>query len=382
MSQPFFRSKIALVAYLTVLNIAVILGVQLAFGSGNSATAALKPTAPKSAVASQEEQVIALVTKASPAVVSIVAEQKSLTVTTDGNTAPTDIYEEAGRGTGFLVSADGMIVTNRHVAGDRSGKYTVYLADDRKFPAQILDIDPLNDLTLIKIDAKGLPYLEMAPTDDVRVGQTVIAIGNALGQYSNTVTLGILSGVNRSLDAADPRNGQVEQFAGMLQTDAAINSGNSGGPLIDSAGKVIGVNTAVERGGANLGFAIPAAEVRQALKSYAAYGSVARPRLGVRYVMLTPEIAKQEKLFVDYGAYVVADQGVPAVISGSPADAAGIHPRDVILEVNGVKIKDKQTLSKIIQGWGIGDRVKLKVQRTDVVLNLEATLDAHVPYGY
>jgi serine protease Do len=384
------QAKISLIVAITLLNLGLAVGVHLAFGSGTSADAALKPVAPKPQVVSEEERIIALVAKTSPAVVSILAEQKATNSTynvgSDGTITPdssaTGTYEESGRGTGFLVSADGMIVTNRHVVDDRSGKYTVFLADDRQFDASILDIDPVNDLALIRIDATGLPYLQVAPTDTERVGEDVVAIGNALGKYSNTVTRGILSGVNRSLEADDPRNGAVEQLDDMLQTDAAINSGNSGGPLLNSAGLVIGVNTAVETSGSDLGFAIPASEVRSDLSSYARYGSISHPRLGVRYVMVTPEVVKEDKLTVKYGALVTADPDLPAVVPNGPADKAGVKPNDIILEVDGKKLEGQWTLAKAIGARNIGDWVKLKVLHGDVTLNLSALLDAHLPYGY
>jgi serine protease Do len=390
MENTKHQAKISLIVAITLLNLGLAVGVHLAFGSGSSADAALKPVAPKPQIISEEDQIINLVSKSSPAVVSILAEQKATNSTynvgSDGTITPdssaTGTYQESGRGTGFLVSSDGMIITNRHVVSDRNGKYTVFLADDRQFDASILDIDPVNDLALIKIDATSLPYLQVSTTDTERVGETVIAIGNALGKYTNTVTRGILSGVNRSLDASDPRDGSIETLDDMLQTDAAINSGNSGGPLLNSAGLVIGVNTAVETSGSDLGFAIPVAEVRSDLSSYARYGSISHPRLGVRYVMITPDVAKENNLTVKYGALVQADPDQQAVVPGSPADKSGLKPNDIILEINGIKLTGQWTLSKAVEAQNIGDQIKIKVLRGNVTLDLTATLDAHVPYGY
>jgi S1-C subfamily serine protease len=347
-------------------------------------TAAVKPVAPLT----EEERLIQVISKASPAVVSILVQKEApgaqiISFGGDGSIetqeAPPD-YEEIGRGTGFLVRADGLIVTNRHVAGDRTAKITVFLTDERTFDAKIIDVDPVNDLSLLKIEGRGLPTLALQSDAKLRIGQTAIAIGNALGKYANTVTRGILSGVGRSIEASNPVVGGVERLEDILQTDAAINSGNSGGPLLDLEGKVIGVNTALEFGAQSLGFAIPVSEVRKVLESYARYGAIARPRLGVRYFTITPEVALEFKLAQQEGALVRADQpGETPIVPNSPAAAAGLIENDVIVEVNGRKLDGKWTLAKAIQALNVGDVATLKVLRHGEIFIIKAVLDAHPP---
>lgn len=321
---------------------------------------------------SEEERLIKVVSEASPAVVSILVQEK------DDSGALVDL----GKGTGFLIDADGTIVTNRHVAHRRQTTLTAIMADGRAFPASVLDIDPVNDLALLKVDGEGLPYLRLEADDKLRLGQTTIAIGNALGKYANTVTSGILSGIERDVEATNELTGGLERLGELLQTDAAINSGNSGGPLLNIEGKVIGVNTAVELGAQGLGFAIPASEVRKVIDSYRRYGAIARPRLGVRYFMITPELKIEKSLTYAYGAFVGTDEpNVPIVLPDSPAAAAGIRPGDVILEVNGKKLEGKWTLAKAIQSLRVGDAVRLKVARGDEALELSARLDAHPPFA-
>jgi len=356
---------------LFLLNALLAVSVHLAWSSlAPPADAALKP-APAAPI-SEEERIIKVVSNASPAVVSILVQQRGQ----DGN-----LYD-VGKGTGFLISADGLIVTNRHVAFERSAALTAFLTDGRKFAAAVIDIDPVNDLALLKIDAKGLPFLQLELDDKLRLGQTTVAIGNALGKYANTVTSGILSGVERDVEATDNVTGDLERLEELLQTDAAINSGNSGGPLLNLDGKVIGVNTAVEQDAQGLGFAIPVSEVRKVMTSYQRYGAIARPRLGVRYFTITPELTLERSLPYNYGALVGSEDPSEAVVlPNSPAAAAGLVDGDIILEVNGRKLEGKWTLAKAIQSMAVGDVVRLKVARAGATIELRASLDAHPPYG-
>jgi serine protease Do len=356
------------------------------FGLGHDARSAVKPVAPP--VVTEEDRVVGVIAKASPAVVSILAQQELAEDTFIvgangvGELKRKGELEELGRGTGFIVSANGMIVTNRHLAGDRKAKYTVFLQDETRYDAKILDIDPLNDLTLIKIEAKNLPKLELEKDDSYRIGQTVIAIGNALGRYANTATRGILSGVNRSLEAVNERTGVKEVLEDIMQTDAPINAGNSGGPLLNLDGKVIGINTAIEKGAQSLGFAIPVSEIRKVIDSYGKYASIARPRLGVRYFPITPELVLSENLIHQDGALIKSAPGVPAVILGSPAQLAGLQPGDIILSINGQKIEGKKTVRRIIQALNVGDRIKLMIARGAETFEASLTLDGHAPVGF
>ena len=389
MTSAYHRAAIAAVL---VLNVAAAIGAHViweTFSRPVGAAAKPKTIAAPPPAPTEEERVIGVITKASPAVVSILVQQpepKTATIIFDDRGVRQEEsgggFKEVGRGTGYLVRADGLIVTNRHVAFSRNAKYTVFLEDERSFDARVIDIDPVNDLAILKIEASGLPFLQLEPKDDPRIGQTVIVIGNALGKYANTVTRGILSGINRSLEAANERTGETEHLEDVLQTDAAINSGNSGGPLLNLNGRVIGVSAAIERGGQSLGFAIPSYQVRLMLDSYARYGSIARPRIGIRYVQITPEHKTEFNLRYDEGAWIHArsEQG-PAVLPGSPGERAGLRAEEFILEVNGEKVRGKRTLGRIVQSYNVGDMLRLKVGKPDgTVYHTSLQLEAHVPY--
>lgn len=355
---------------LVVFNAFIAVSVHVAW----SAFATPVGAAPKAAVVSpvsDEERMIKLVSAASPAVVSILVRQQ----------IQEGVMIDVGEGTGFLVDSNGLIITNRHVAYNRSANLTVFLSDGRTFDAKVIDIDPVNDLAIVKIEASGLKFLKLESDDKLRLGQTTVAIGNALGKYANTVTSGILSGIEREVEASNSVTGGLEQLDELLQTDAAINTGNSGGPLLNLDGKVIGVNTAVEQGAQGVGFAIPVSEVRKVLDSYRRYGAIARPRLGVRYFTITPELKLAKNLAYSYGALVGSENKIEEVIlPQSPAAAAGLASGDIILEINGRKLEGKFTLARAIQAVMVGDIIKLKVDRNGVILQLNARLDAHPPY--
>ncbi|RLB87157.1 MAG: hypothetical protein DRH10_09570, partial [Deltaproteobacteria bacterium] len=212
------------------------------------------------------------------------------------------------------------------------------------------------------IEAKNLPTLELGDSDKIEIGQTVIAIGNALGEFRNTVTKGVISGIGRTITAGDSR-GRSEMIESAIQTDAAINPGNSGGPIVNLAGQVIGINTAISSQGQLLGFAIPINEAKRVINSVEKYGKIVRPFLGVRYILNNPEFAKKNQLKVDYGAIIVRGETVKdfAVIPGSPADKAGLQENDIILEVNGTKIERGNSLAKLLSKYAPGDEVTLKV---------------------
>ncbi|MEK7545748.1 MAG: trypsin-like peptidase domain-containing protein [Patescibacteria group bacterium] len=356
---------------LLVLNVIVAVSVHLAWSSLARPAGAAAVKTPAGSL-SEEDRIIKLVSTASPAVVSILVQQRG----------QQEALIEIGKGTGFLIDADGLVITNRHVAFERDAVLTALLTDGRSFSAKVIDIDPVNDLALLKIDAKGLPFLALEADDRLRLGQTTVAIGNALGKYANTVTSGILSGVGRDVEAANNVTGDLERLEELLQTDAAINGGNSGGPLLNLDGKVIGVNTAVEQDAQGLGFAIPVSEVRKVLTSYRRYGAIARPRLGVRYFTITPELKIERSLAYGYGALVGGEDPSDAVVlPNSPAAAAGLLEGDVILEVNGKKLEGKWTLAKAVQSLSVGDVARLKIARAGTTIELRATLDAHPPYG-
>jgi len=271
-------------------------------------------------------------------------------------------YQTSAAGTGFIITSDGLILTNKHVASDLNAAYTVVTYDGTAYDAKVQSQDPVYDLAVLKIDARNLPVVELGDSDDLQIGQWVVAVGNALGQFSNTVTSGIISGKGRQIDASSEAGSNSETLSGLLQTDAAINPGNSGGPLVNLAGQVVGINTAVASGAQGIGFAIPINSAKVDIDSIKSTGQIVRPYLGVRYVEITPDIAKANNLSVDYGALIQgAGLGSPAIVSGSPADKAGLEENDIITEVNGTKINQDNSLLTLIQQHKVGDTITLKV---------------------
>lgn len=283
--------------------------------------------------------------------------------------------QEVGGGSGFLVSADGYIVTNKHVVADEAAQYTVFTNDGKKYDAKVIARDPSLDLAVIKIEGNNFPSLNFGDSDQVQLGQTAIAIGNALGEFRNTVSTGIVSGLARSITASDQRGGS-ENLDQLIQTDAGINPGNSGGPLLNLSGEVIGVNVAVADAN-SIGFALSANNVKNVVDSVKKTGKIVRPYLGVRYQPITPELKKTNNLSVDYG--VLVSQGETpdqlAVIPGSPADKAGIQVNDIILEVNSQKIDDSHSLSTLISSKKVGDHVTLKILSKGQEKTITVTLE-------
>lgn len=279
--------------------------------------------------------------------------------------------QEVGGGSGFIITSDGLIVTNKHVVADSAAQYSVILSDGRKFAAKVIAADPFVDVAFIKISAQNLPVVTLGDSDKVIAGQTVIAIGYSLGEYQNTVTKGIISGIKRRITA------EGETLDETIQTDAAINPGNSGGPLINLKGEVVGMNTAINQQGQSVGFAIPINNIKQIIASVKQYGRIVRPYLGVRYILLNEQIQKANSLPVSYGAFLVRGRSLAelAVIPGSPADKAGLKENDIILNVNGEKISEDVSLSKLLSKYKISEVVSMKVLRQGKEMNVNVTLE-------
>ncbi|HLB95780.1 MAG TPA: trypsin-like peptidase domain-containing protein, partial [Patescibacteria group bacterium] len=220
---------------------------------------------------------------------------------------------------------------------------------------------PTNDLAILKIEAKGLPVVDLGDSNDLQTGQWVVAIGNALGQLQNTVTVGVISARERQLVASS--GNEQEELSNLLQTDAAINPGNSGGPLVNLSGQVIGINTAIAGNAQNIGFAIPINQAKGALESYKKTGKIIKPQLGLRYATLTKEIIGNLNLSVDHGALITGGRGQPAVVPGSPAALAGLKENDIILELNGERVDENHSLSALIQKYQVGDEIEIKYFR-------------------
>ncbi len=286
--------------------------------------------------------------------------------------------QDIGGGSGFFVSSDGLIVTNKHVVDQTDVEYTVFTNDGKKYPATVVARDPVLDIALIKISGANFTPLSLGNSDSLQVGQSVIAIGNALGEFRNTVSVGVVSGLARSITAGDSLSGSTETLDHVIQTDAAINPGNSGGPLLDLSGNVIGVNVAIAEGSQNVGFALPINSVKSAIESVKATGKIIRPYLGIRYVAINAEMKDANNLSVDYGVLVKAGQNANelAVIPGSPADKAGIVENDIILEVDGTKLDDKTSLASLIREKNIGDVITLKILHKGTEKTIQVTLEA------
>jgi serine protease Do len=315
----------------------------------------------------ESSAIIEAVEKVSPAVVSIVARA--------AQTSPFDLGGEAGAGSGFIITADGLIATNRHVVSDSDLKYTVGLQDGRTFPATIVSRDPTFDFAILRIEAENLPIVELGSSDNVKIGERVIAIGNAFGELQNTVTAGVISARNRTIEAQDGF-ASVELLEGLLQTDAAINPGNSGGPLVNISGQVIGVNTATDLGSENIGFAIPIDDAKVAIESVIKVGKIQRPYLGVRYVNLNKEIADLNEISREQGALIVSDRFGSAVVSGSPADTLGIEEGDIIVSLGSDEITPERSLAAILRKHRPGEEIIVTWLNNDKEKQKAVTLEA------
>lgn len=302
---------------------------------------------------SGEVNIANVASKVSPSVVSIV----------------TNVTSRQGRqgeaaGTGIIVSKDGYIMTNKHViSGARSVTITTYdgVAYDN---VKIVGEDPLNDVAFLKVNnAKDLKPAEIGESSTLQIGQNVVAIGNSLGQFSGTVTSGIISGMNRPVSAQSDDGSNSETLTGMLQTDAAINPGNSGGPLVNLAGQVVGINTAVASDAQGIGFAIPIDATKGMLAGVLEKGKIERVYLGVRYTDVTPVLAKEQNLSVREGALVSSQGGVAAVVSGSPADKAGIKNNDILTKINDQVIGRDGSVNNLLGQYRPGDTVEVTLMR-------------------
>lgn len=284
--------------------------------------------------------------------------------------------QKVGSGTGFFVSSHGMIVTNRHVVADPTAQYTVITQDGAEHNATILAVDDILDFAVLKIDGDNYTAVTIGNSDEVKIGQTVIAIGYSLGEFSHSVSRGIVSGMSRTITAGGGF-GEMEQLNNIIQTDAAINPGNSGGPLLDAQGHVIGINTAVAQGAENVGFAIPINHVTQLIDDVRATGKISRPFLGVRYLPINDEIRKALGVNYTHGVLVVRGQSITdfAVQPGSPADKAGIVENDIILSMDGVTIDDTNALAHVIAKHKPGDTVSLRLWHKGQEKTISVTLE-------
>ncbi|MFA7714611.1 MAG: trypsin-like peptidase domain-containing protein [Candidatus Paceibacterota bacterium] len=338
----------------------------------------------------REEKIINTVKEVSPSVVSIAIYKNMPVYQYQSQNSFQDFFgnpiggfivpqikgyekQEVGAGSGFIVSEDGLVLTNKHVVEDTTAEYKVITNDGKEYTAKILARDPAQDLAILKIEGSGFLPLKLGESNDLQIGQTVIAIGNALGEFQNTVSTGVVSGLSRSITAS---GGQMkETLENVIQTDAAINSGNSGGPLLNLSGEVIGINTAVASQAQGIGFALPIDLAKRDIEQVKKNSKISYPFLGVKYTLITPEIAKQQNISVDYGALISkGSDGSVAVVAGSPAAKAGLKEKDIILEFNGEKITQENTLTKAIADHLPGDKVTLKIARNNKQFLVDVTL--------
>ncbi|MAZ29846.1 hypothetical protein CL655_01020 [bacterium] len=285
--------------------------------------------------------------------------------------------QEIGGGTGFFVSPDGYLVTNKHVVDQEGVEYTAVTQDGETYDVEVVAKDPSLDVAILKINADtDFPFLTFAETEEIRLGETVVAIGNALAEFPNSVSVGVVSGLSRDIVAGDGFRFR-ESLEGLIQTDAAINRGNSGGPLLNLNGEVIGVNVAMAGGSENIGFALPSDVVRSVYESVAEHGEIVRPFLGVRYLQITEEIAARNNLDIDYGVLIVRGEtrGDLAVIPGSPADKAGLTENDIILEIDGQKLDGSKSLAALLRTYGVGEKITLKVLQDGEEKEIEVELE-------
>ncbi len=281
-----------------------------------------------------------------------------------------------GGGSGFIVDPSGIILTNRHVVADPQAEYVVVLNEEKKYPAKILARDPINDVAVIKIEEKNLPTIKLGDSTKLELGQTAIAIGNALGNFLNTVSVGVVSGLSREITAGDAVTKKMTKLRGLVQTDAAINPGNSGGPLIDIKGRAIGINTAMVFLAENIGFALPINNAKKVIQDIKKYGRIRHPFLGLRYILLDKELQEKFKLPLDHGALVISEP-VPegkAVVPGGAAEKAGIQEGDIILEIQNEKVSNKKPLEDILQKCKIGQTVSIKTLRKGKIITCQAVL--------
>ncbi len=296
-----------------------------------------------------------------------------------------------GGGSGFIVDKSGIILTNKHVIADPKSEYTIFTTDGEKYEAEILARDPINDVAIMKINPqKPLPIISLGDSTKIQLGESVLAFGNALGIFRNTVSSGIVSGLSRAIAAQADPTAPPQEMRGLIQTDAAINPGNSGGPLVDSAGNVIGINAALLFGAQNIGFAIPINHAKRDLDDLKQFGHIKRPLLGISYVTVDENLKAKMNLPVDYGALVTGEmhshEGViehdpshracakKGVVNESPAHKAGLKEKDIILECNGEKIGVEKTIQDFLEDLNVGDTLALKVMRGNKMFNAKVLL--------
>jgi len=326
----------------------------------------------KSSYLDYQERVIEAIEKVSPSVVSIVVEREVSLSQDDMDFFRRFFFypqeedlpkrRETGGGSGFFISSEGIIITNRHVVRDENADYSVITDNGERMEAEVLARDEAQDIAFLKVEGDDYPVIDLADSDKIRVGETAIAIGYALAEFENTASKGIVSGLHRRVTATDGVS--LEVLENVIQTDAGINFGNSGGPLINIKGEVIGINTAKEIESGNIGFAIPINYVKPIINSVLERGEIVYPFLGVRYVLIDEEIKREKDLPIDRGALIVEGRpGESSVITDSAADRAGLQEGDIIIKLDGKEVDSRNTLFRRILDYSPGDSVTITYLR-------------------
>jgi serine protease Do len=351
-------------------------------GSRSRQTVASANTQVNRQIISNESQLISDIAKTvGPSVVSVNVTGES--TTSGGFFGFSQSAPQQSAGTGFILNSDGIIITNRHVVPIGTSTVSITLSDGTALDnVEVIGRTSENDsldVAFLKVnDKKGktLTPVKLGDSSKMQVGDKVVAIGNALGQFQNTVTGGIISGYGRSVQAGDASGASTETLQNLFQTDAAINEGNSGGPLVNINGEIIGMNTAIAGNAQNIGFSIPINDIQGLIKSVLASGKLLRPYLGIRYVSLTDDYAYKFNLSVKRGAYIAPSTGTPSVIANSPADKAGLKEKDIITKIDDTKIDENNSLTSILGRKSVGDDVSLTVIRDGKERTVKATLEA------
>lgn len=283
---------------------------------------------------------------------------------------------QIGGGSGFIVSPDGLVLTNKHVVRDPDATYSVVLSNEKVVPAKIVSRDPVNDIAVLQISVEeDLPTTPLGDSKTLELGETLIAIGNALGTFKNTVSVGVVSGLARFLSAQDGIGGGIAHLRGLIQTDAAINPGNSGGPLVNTLGEAIGINVATVMGAENIGFAIPINAARRDLEDIESFGRIRKPFFGVRYLVIDKDTKEQFGLPAAAGAYIAhEDVSQDAIIAESPAEKAGLQEKDIIIRFDNVPLSEKITLQDILENCRVGETVSIEFLRGGKHYETEVTL--------
>lgn len=370
-SDKKFQAIVVTLLILAFCTSGAALGLSLMNYRNNSQTITWGGGSDGNSLSFTEGSIAEIASRVTPGVVSVVTETRTTGWFGQSSTS-------TSAGTGMIVTKDGYILTNKHVVDGANSIKVVLDSGETYDKVTLVGTDPLNDVAFLKInDVENLPTVTLGDSKTIIAGQPVIAIGNALGQYQNTITQGIISGTGRSLTAYSSDYSSAENLSDMIQTDAAINAGNSGGPLVNAAGEVIGINTATSTDADGIGFAIPISSVKGMLNNIIKNGSAKRSYAGIYYVNITPDLAVTYNLPVTSGAYISNSGGAQSIIKDGPGDLAGLQDKDIIIKINGVEVGRAGTVSTLLGEYMPGDTVQLTILRDGKEKTVKLTLGTY-----